>query len=164
MRPDVTVECRPTVPGGVDCRDYQEALNATRVELVQLRMDIEADKNTPEAIAAAQEADERMRRNGRYPGWSLDLNPTPTLVEESGMEDKSAYVTAAIEIMRQRAQEYAAEREAASGGRRLPVKALQPAQKSRTTRKATPNRDDRPNGPTNREQGGREQGGTELER
>ncbi|NMD58313.1 helicase-related protein [Tsukamurella columbiensis] len=143
----------------------QEALNATRVELVQLRMDIEADKSTPEAIAAAQEADERMRRNGRYPGWSLDLNPTPTLVEESGMEDKAAYVTAAIENMRQRAQDYAAEHDVdhqpelvASGGRALPVKALQPAQNSRTTRRATGNRAERPTGPAGRDEGGNELG------
>ncbi|WP_158636208.1 hypothetical protein, partial [Tsukamurella sputi] len=136
-----------------------------RVELVQLRMDIEADKSTPEAIAAALEADERMRRNGRYPGWSLDLNPTPTLVEESGMEDKAAYVTAAIENMRQRAQEYAAEHDVAqqpelvaSGGRALPVKAIQPAQNSRTTRRATGNRAERPTGPAGREEGGSELG------
>lgn len=122
--------------------EHQDALNAARVELTQLRLDIDASKNTPEAIAAAAAAEDRMRRAGREPGWSLELNPTPTMVEEAGMESKYEYVKAALEVMRDRAQEYAAggtDNVALAGVsvRGMPVKALAAAGQSKTTRRAT---------------------------
>ena len=58
-------------------------LQAKQVQLQQLRMDIAASQNTPEAIAAREAADQRLLEAGRAPGWSLMLNPTKAMVEES---------------------------------------------------------------------------------
>jgi N12 class adenine-specific DNA methylase len=58
-------------------------LQAKQVQMQQLRIDIEASQNTPEAIAAREAADQRLLEAGRAPGWSLMLNPTKAMVEGS---------------------------------------------------------------------------------
>jgi hypothetical protein len=39
---------------------------------------------SPEAKQKACAAEERMKMRGRKPGWSLLLNPSPAVLEESG--------------------------------------------------------------------------------
>lgn len=60
----------------------------------QLRIDIEASQNTPEAIAAREAADQRLLEAGRAPGWSLMLNPTKAMVEESPFLTADDFVSA----------------------------------------------------------------------
>ncbi|MCX4097711.1 UvrD-helicase domain-containing protein [Nocardia sp. alder85J] len=83
----------------------EELVNA-RVELTQLRLAIETMRNSPEAIAAREAHRERMARQGRMPGWSLDLNPTAYTVKESGLETKENYVAMVRASHRAKAREY----------------------------------------------------------
>lgn len=45
---------------------------------------------SPEAKARAEAAAQRMKARGREPGWSLLLNPTPSVVEELGYPNAEA--------------------------------------------------------------------------
>lgn len=87
--------------------EHQDALNAARIELTQIRLDMDAAKNTPEAIAAEVAAKERLRAAGREPGWSLHLNPTEALVKQAGMSSKHEYVQTMLAMMRAGAREHA---------------------------------------------------------
>ena len=69
-------------------------LQAKQVQMQQLRMDIEASQNTPEAIAAREAADQRLLEAGRAPGWSLMLNPTKAMVEQSPFVTADEFVSA----------------------------------------------------------------------
>ncbi len=91
--------------------DHREALaiNADRIDaqfpdadrlaeleltVMQLRTDIAAERNSPEAIAK-READEiRMAAAGREPGWSLDLNPTKVMLDDSQFDSAREFVAA----------------------------------------------------------------------
>jgi hypothetical protein len=71
-------------------------LDELEVSVLRLRRDIEAQQNTPEAIARRAEAEERMRAAGRKPGWSLELNPSKKMVAESDFDTAEKYVAAVV--------------------------------------------------------------------
>jgi len=49
-----------------------------------LTAQLHLDANSPQAHARAEAARERLAAQGRTPGWSLALNPTPALLKEMG--------------------------------------------------------------------------------
>ncbi|GJJ23763.1 lactate dehydrogenase [Mycolicibacterium mageritense] len=59
-------------------------LDAKKAELAALTLELRLAAQSPEAKQKARAADERMTMRGRKPGWSLLLNPTPAVLEESG--------------------------------------------------------------------------------
>lgn len=75
--------------------DKAKELQDRQVDLQTLRMELQAAQNTPEAIAGREAAAERMRRAGREPGWSLELNPTKATLEDAGLTAEQ-YVAATI--------------------------------------------------------------------
>ncbi|MFV3116660.1 helicase-related protein [Gordonia amicalis] len=91
-----------------------EELQTKQVRLRQLRMEIEQAQQSEEAVAARQAAEERMRSAGREPGWSLELNPTPVMVEEAGLDHADDYVAAMKRSHQYRAELYQAEKDAAT--------------------------------------------------
>ena len=52
-----------------------------------------------------------MRAAGRQPGWSLHLNPTPFLLEESGFDTAEQYRFAQMIAQRARAADYLASQQ-----------------------------------------------------
>ena len=55
-------------------------------QVFRLRREIRESETSPEALARDSARTERLGANGREPGWSLMLNPTPALVEDLGFE------------------------------------------------------------------------------
>ncbi len=55
-------------------------------ELGQLQQELREAETSPEALTAAAERADRLARNGREPGWSLMLNPTPQLIADLGCD------------------------------------------------------------------------------
>jgi len=53
-------------------------------ELATLTAQLHVDADSPQAHARAEEARQRLATQGRTPGWSLVLNPTPALLAEMG--------------------------------------------------------------------------------
>ncbi|MFI6368837.1 UvrD-helicase domain-containing protein [Nocardia sp. NPDC050630] len=88
--------------------DRADEFVAAKVELTQLRLDLDAAENSPEAIAAREARDERLCTQGRLPGWSLYLNPTEATVKNSSFATKDQYVAAVRANMAERAALYAA--------------------------------------------------------
>nr|WP_203225404.1 helicase-related protein [Williamsia herbipolensis] len=86
-----------------------EELQTKQVRLRRLRMEIEQAQQSEEAVAARQAAQDRMRRAGRGPGWSLELNPTTAMVEEAGVETTADYVMAVTRAHRREAEIYRAD-------------------------------------------------------
>ena len=86
-----------------------EELQTKQVRLRQIRMEIEQAQQSEEAVAARQAAQERMRRTGRGPGWSLELNPTVAMVEEAGVDSAADYVMAVKRAHRREAEIYRAD-------------------------------------------------------
>jgi hypothetical protein len=64
--------------------EHAAQLEADRLELAELTAQLINESDSDAARAAADQARERLAAAGREPGWSLLLNPTPTLVEQSG--------------------------------------------------------------------------------
>ncbi|GAB4931664.1 hypothetical protein MAHJHV34_44320 [Mycobacterium avium subsp. hominissuis] len=64
--------------------EHAEALEAKKAELSALTLELRLAAQSPEAKQKAREAEQRMRMRGREPGWSLLLNPTPAVLEETG--------------------------------------------------------------------------------
>jgi len=60
------------------------ALTDKKAELAGLTLELRMAAQSPEAKARAAAAEQRMTERGREPGWSLLLNPTPTVVAELG--------------------------------------------------------------------------------
>ena len=60
------------------------ALTDKKAELAALTLELRMAAQSPEAKARAAAAEQRMTERGREPGWSLLLNPTPTVVAELG--------------------------------------------------------------------------------
>ena len=88
-----------------------EELQTKQVRLRQLRMEIEQAQQSEEAVAARQAAEERMRSAGRGPGWSLELNPTPVMVEEAGLDHATEYIAAMKRSHQHQAELYQAEKD-----------------------------------------------------
>ncbi|KWX20438.1 helicase [Mycolicibacterium wolinskyi] len=64
--------------------EHGEALDAKKAELAALTLELRMAADSPEAQEKARAAEERMKMRGREPGWSLLLNPTPAVLEETG--------------------------------------------------------------------------------
>jgi hypothetical protein len=60
------------------------ALTDKKAELAALTLELRMAAQSPDAKARAAAAEQRMTERGREPGWSLLLNPTPTVVAELG--------------------------------------------------------------------------------
>lgn len=60
------------------------SLDAAKAELAALTLELRLAADSPEAKEKARAAEQRMIMRGRLPGWSLLLNPTPAVLEESG--------------------------------------------------------------------------------
>jgi len=54
--------------------------------LATLTAQLHADADSPQAHARAEETRQRLATQGRAPGWSLALNPTPALLAEMGAD------------------------------------------------------------------------------
>jgi hypothetical protein len=64
--------------------EHSEALDAKKAELASLTLELRLAADSPEAKQKARAAEQRMKMRGRKPGWSLLLNPTPAVLEETG--------------------------------------------------------------------------------
>ncbi|MDG5780017.1 hypothetical protein, partial [Mycolicibacterium fortuitum] len=64
--------------------EQSAALDAAKAELAALTLELRLAADSPEAKQKARAAEQRMIMRGRKPGWSLLLNPTPAVLEESG--------------------------------------------------------------------------------
>ncbi|WP_072691407.1 helicase-related protein [Rhodococcus marinonascens] len=60
-----------------------EELARARYALAELKAEVNARENSPEALATRGEDLDRRRGEGLYPRWSLDLNPTPAHAEKA---------------------------------------------------------------------------------
>lgn len=56
-------------------------------ELASLTLELQVAANSVEARERRAAAEQRMAERGRTPGWSLLLNPTPAVLENSGYRD-----------------------------------------------------------------------------
>ncbi|SLJ77698.1 helicase-related protein [Mycobacteroides abscessus] len=88
--------------------DFEHAaeLEAKRLELSTLTAQLRMEAQSEAAQAKAAAAEERMLESGRQPGWTLELNPTPALVAESGLPDAASYRAAELLMQQHRANEY----------------------------------------------------------
>jgi len=64
--------------------EHEVALRDKEHELHTLTAQLLLDANSSQAHARAEAARERLAAQGRTPGWSLALNPTPALLREKG--------------------------------------------------------------------------------
>jgi len=62
--------------------EHEVALRDKEHELHTLTAQLHLDADSPQAHARAEAARERLAAQGRTPGWSLALNPTPALLKE----------------------------------------------------------------------------------
>ncbi|MGW5384072.1 UvrD-helicase domain-containing protein [Nocardia sp. NPDC003963] len=87
--------------------EHAEELLAARAELTEIRIALRQAQDSPEARAEEEARRQRMAEQGRYPGWSRELNPTKRMVEESGLLTKERYVAVKKAEMAEYAAEYA---------------------------------------------------------
>jgi len=64
--------------------EHEADLVGKEHELHTLTAQLHADADSPHAHARAEETRQRLATQGRTPGWSLALNPTPALLKEMG--------------------------------------------------------------------------------
>ena len=64
--------------------EHAGELSDAKAELSTLTLELRMAADSPEAKARAAAAQQRMEARGRKPGWSLLLNPTPAVLQESG--------------------------------------------------------------------------------
>ena len=86
--------------------EHAEELAAKRHELNALTAQLRLEAQSEAAQAAAAAATQRLTEVGRQPGWTLHLNPTPALIEESGLPDADSYRAAQRIIEQHRVREY----------------------------------------------------------
>ena len=70
--------------------EHTATLTDRQAELASLTLELKLAAQSPEALARAAAAEERMAQRGRKPGWSLLHNPTPYLVDQHGFPDAAA--------------------------------------------------------------------------
>lgn len=89
-------------------------LDNARLEADELRLEVNARENSPEALRRAETERERRAADGQYERWTLDLNPTEAWAEQNGMsrEDLIASVPAKMAAARQAWADQAEAREA----------------------------------------------------
>ncbi|WP_194829212.1 SNF2-related protein [Nocardia sp. XZ_19_231] len=73
------VDALRDLPPRVFSRD--DELSEARVELRDLEAEVSARENSPAALRLAEAEAERRAAAGQYPGFTLDLNPTPAHAE-----------------------------------------------------------------------------------
>ncbi|MFL0286804.1 helicase-related protein [Mycobacterium sp. SMC-18] len=86
--------------------EHADELEAKRLELSTLSAQLRMEAQSEAAQAKARAAEERMLEAGRQPGWTLELNPTPALIAESGLPDAASYRAATLLMEQHRATEY----------------------------------------------------------
>ncbi len=64
--------------------EHEADLVGKEHELAALTAQLHVDADSPQAHARAEETRQRLATQGRTPGWSLVLNPTPALLKEMG--------------------------------------------------------------------------------
>lgn len=64
--------------------EHAGELSDAKAELSTLTLELRMAADSPEAKARAAAAQQRMEARGRKPGWSLLLNPTRAVLQESG--------------------------------------------------------------------------------
>lgn len=89
-------------------------LDAAKLRAEELRLEVNARENSPDALRRARDERERRAADGQYPQWTLDLNPTDAWAEERGMskEDLIASVPARMAAARREWRGGAEQREA----------------------------------------------------
>ncbi|OLL16161.1 DEAD/DEAH box helicase family protein (plasmid) [Rhodococcus sp. M8] len=93
-------------------------LDAAKLRAEELRLEVNARENSPDALRRAREDQERRAADGQYPQWTLDLNPTAAWAAERQMskDDLIASVPARMAAARQEwldgAEQRAANRKA----------------------------------------------------
>ncbi|AXY49369.1 helicase-related protein [Rhodococcus ruber] len=90
------------------------ALDAAKLRAEELRLEVNARENSPDALRRARQERERRAADGQYPQWTLDLNPTEAWAAERGMskQDLIASVPARMAAARQEWLDGAEQREA----------------------------------------------------
>jgi hypothetical protein len=86
--------------------DRRDELEAKHEEHAILTTMLQLEAQSEAAKAKAAEAEHRMRAAGREPSWSLHLNPTPYLLEQSGLDTVEQYRFAQKIAERARAADY----------------------------------------------------------
>ncbi|WP_302071577.1 helicase-related protein [Rhodococcus ruber] len=91
-----------------------DELDAAKLRAEELRLEVNARENSPDALRRARDDRERRAADGQYPQWTLDLNPTDAWAAERGMskEDLIASVPARMAAARQEWLDGAEQREA----------------------------------------------------
>ncbi|WP_258008402.1 helicase-related protein [Rhodococcus sp. ENV425] len=89
-------------------------LEAAKLRAEELRLEVNARENSPDALRRARDDRERRAADGQYPQWTLDLNPTDAWAEHRGMSkaDLIASVPARMAAARQEWLDGAEQREA----------------------------------------------------
>jgi len=64
--------------------EHEADLVGKEHELAALTAQLHVDADSPQAHARTEETRQRLVTQGRTPGWSLALNPTPALLKEMG--------------------------------------------------------------------------------
>jgi hypothetical protein len=64
--------------------EHAGALADKQAELAALTLELRLAAESPEALAKTAATNQRMAERGRKPGWSLLLNPTPSVLAELG--------------------------------------------------------------------------------
>jgi N12 class adenine-specific DNA methylase len=97
--------------------EHAEELTSKRQELSALTAQLRLEAQSEAAKAAAAAASRRLAEVGRQPGWTLDLNPTPALVEEAGFgDDANSYRAAQRIIENHRTATYHAQQQGQDRG------------------------------------------------
>lgn len=99
--------------------EHADELSSKKEELSMLTAQLRMEAQSEAAQAAAAQAAERLQRAGRQPGWSLHLNPTPALIEQSGLTDADSYRAAQQFAEHHRANEYRREQRARARDERV---------------------------------------------
>ncbi|MBX4171466.1 DEAD/DEAH box helicase family protein, partial [Rhodococcus sp. DMU2021] len=60
-------------------------LEAAKLRAEELRLEVNARENSPEALRRVREDQQRRAADGQYPQWTLDLNPTDAWAEHRNM-------------------------------------------------------------------------------
>ncbi|MCK8671612.1 DEAD/DEAH box helicase family protein [Rhodococcus sp. HM1] len=91
-----------------------DELDAAKLRAEELRLEVNARENSPDALRRSRDERERRAADGQYPQWTLDLNPTDAWAEHRGMSksDLIASVPARMAAARQEWLDGAEQRDA----------------------------------------------------
>ncbi len=68
-------------------------LETAKLRAEELRLEVNARENSPEALRRAREDQQRRAADGQYPQWTLDLNPTDAWAEHRNMSKAELIVS-----------------------------------------------------------------------